>query len=166
LLQLASDPDPAIRRSVARAAQILAQRQAGDATRLLAAIRFADSEDLADEIFMCFRAQLGISWSNFSERQLDVIREDLVALADIGGYSITEALATRSATEPEWVIRLLLDRVERAENLQSLDGYRATPFDWDNRLRIRGDSSGFRGSDRGSGGGDRLWLKEFSSSER
>lgn len=137
LLQLASDPDPAIRRSVARAAQILAQRQAGDATRLLAAIRFADSEDLADEIFMCFRDQLGISWSNFSERQLAVIREDLVALADIGGYSITEALASRSATEPEWVIRLLQDRVERAENLQSLDGYRATPFDWDNRLRLR-----------------------------
>lgn len=137
LLQLASDPDPAIRRSVARAAQILAQQQAGDATQLLAAIRFADSVDLADEIFMCFRAQLGISWSNFSERQLDGIRQDLVALADIGGYSITEALAVRSATEPEWVIRLLQDRVERAENLQSLDGYRATPVDWGNRLRIR-----------------------------
>jgi len=142
LLKLASDPDPAIRRSAARAAQILARREAGEASTLLAAIRFADCKEVAGDIFMCFRAQLGVSWIHFSERQQNAIRDDLVALADIDAHSITEMLATRSATEPEWVIRLLQDRVERAENLQPLDGYRATPFGWGNHLRIR-ETSGF-----------------------
>ncbi|MDQ0029040.1 ATP-binding protein [Arthrobacter bambusae] len=137
LLQLASDPDQGIRRCVARAAQMLASGHTGEVTRLIAAVRFADSGDLAEDIFMCFRSQLGISWSDFSEGQLEVIRKDLLALADIGGYSVSEALATRSASEPEWVIRLMQARVERAEKLKCLDGYRATPFHWDNRLRIR-----------------------------
>jgi transcriptional regulator with XRE-family HTH domain len=137
LLQLASDPDPAIRRNIARAAQSLARSRPVEATRLIAAIRFADDAGVADDIFMCFLAPLGISWSNFSEEELARMREHLVALDDISGYSVTEALAIRSSTDPGWVIRLLQDRVERAENLQSLDGYSATPFDWDNRLRIR-----------------------------
>ncbi|UKA63448.1 helix-turn-helix domain-containing protein [Arthrobacter sp. FW306-04-A] len=142
LLQLASDPDQVVRGCVARAAQMLASGHPGEVTRLIAAVRFADSGDLAEEIFTCFRSQIGISWNNFSESQIEVIRKDLLELADIGGYSVSEALAIRSASEPEWVIRLLQDRVERAENLKSLDGYRATPFHWDNRLRIR-ETAGF-----------------------
>jgi hypothetical protein len=122
---------------VARAAQVLAHTHKVEASRLLAAIRFADDPQLADEIFMCFSKQLGLSWDNFSEQDLARIREDLVVLDDISEYSITGALAKRSATDPEWVIRLLQDRVEYAERLESLDGYRAMPFSWDNRLRVR-----------------------------
>lgn len=137
LLQLASDPDPAIRRNVARAAQLLARSQPVEATRLLAALRFSDDEGLADDIFSSFRRDLGISWSNFSEPELELIWRDLAALPGIGGYSVTEALATRSSTDPGWVIRLLQDRIERAETLESLGEYEAMPFSWDNRLRVR-----------------------------
>jgi transcriptional regulator with XRE-family HTH domain len=137
LLQLASDRNPQVRRGVARAAQILAHTHKIEASRLIAAIRFADDPQLADEIFMCFSEQLGLSWGNFSEQDLARIREDLVVLDDVNQYSITRALAKRSATDPEWVIRLLQDRVEHAERLESLDGYRAMPFSWDNPLRVR-----------------------------
>jgi len=137
LLQLASDPDPSIRRNVARAAQILARSQRVEATRLLAALRFSDDEGLADDIFSSFRRDFGVSWSNFSESELELIRRDLVALPGIGGYSVTEALATRSSTDPGWVVRLLQDRIERAETLESLGEYEAMPFSWDNRLRVR-----------------------------
>jgi transcriptional regulator with XRE-family HTH domain len=137
LLQLASDPDPVIRRNVAHAAQLLARSQPIEATRLLAALRFPDDEGLADDIFSSFRRDLGVSWSNFSEPELELIRQDLVALPGIGGYSVTEALVTRSSTDPGWVIRLLQDRIERAETLESLRDYEAMPFSWDNRLRVR-----------------------------
>jgi hypothetical protein len=137
LLQLASDPDPVIRRNVARAAQLLARSQPVEATRLLAALRFPDDEGLADDIFSSFRRDLGVSWSNFSEPELELIRKDLVELPGIGGYTVTEALATRSSTDPGWVIRLLQDRIERAETLESLGEYQAMPFSWDNRLRVR-----------------------------
>jgi len=137
LLQFASDPDPAIRRNVARAAQLLARSQPLQATRLLAALRFSDDEGLADDIFLSFGRDLGISWSNFSEPELELIGRDLTALPGIGGYWVTEALATRSSTDPGWVIRLLQDRIERAETLESLSEYEAMPFSWDNRLRVR-----------------------------
>lgn len=142
LLELASDPDVVIRRNVARAAQLVARSQTAEATCLLAAIRFGDDENLADAFFMAFRLEYGISWSNFSEPELDLIRQDLVTLPGIGEYSVSEALADRSATNPEWVLGLLLERIELAETLDSIRGYDALPYSWDNQLRIR-DTSAF-----------------------
>lgn len=138
LLQLSADPDPIVRRNVARAAQLLARSQTVEATRLLAALRFGDDPSLADDIFMCFRSELGISWSNFSEPELERIRQDLTALPRIDGYSVSNALATRSATNAAWVVGLLQGRVEHAESLDSLHEYSALPYSWDNRLQIRG----------------------------
>ena len=137
LLHLAADPDVMIRRNVARAAQVLAHSQTSAATQLLAALRFGDDESLAEDIFMSFQIDMGISWSNFSDPELELIRQDLVTLPGIGGYSLAEALAARSATEPGWVIRLLQDRVERAESLESVREYDALPYDWNSLLRIR-----------------------------
>lgn len=142
LLELASDPDVVIRRNVARAAQLVARTQTAEATRLLAAIRFGDDENLADAFFMAFRLEYGISWNNFSEPELDLIRKDLVALPGIGEYSVSKALADRSATHPEWVLGLLLERIELAETLNSIREYDALPYSWDNQLRIR-DTSAF-----------------------
>lgn len=142
LVQLAADPDLEIRRGAARAAQVLARDQPVEASRLMVAIRFADDPQLADEIFMCFGDPLDLSWEHFSEPDLAGIRDDLVAVDDIGEYWVSMALAQRSATHPEWVIRLLQDRVEHAEELDALDDYRATPFGWDNSLRVR-DSDDF-----------------------
>lgn len=142
LLQLAADPDVVIRRNVARAAQLLARTQTAEATRLLASLRFGDDENLAEDVFMSFRNDLGISWSNFSEPELQLIRQDLLALPGIGGYSVSEALATRSGTDPGWVIALLQDRVQLAESLDSVRGYDALPHSWDNQLQIR-DTSNF-----------------------
>lgn len=137
LLKLASDRDPYVRRHVARAAQVLTRSRSVEATRLLAALRFADDADLADAVFSSFHGDDGISWNNFSEEELESIHRDLVAVPDIGGHWITEALATRSSTDPEWVVRLLQNRIERAEDREPRVEYRAMPFSWDNRLRVR-----------------------------
>ncbi|WP_156415693.1 helix-turn-helix domain-containing protein [Terrabacter sp. Soil811] len=137
LLQLAADPDVVIRRNVARAAQLLARTHTAEATRLLAALRFGDDESLADNIFACFRLDLGISWSNFSDPELELVRQDLLTLPGIGGYSVSGALATRSAIAPGWVIGLLQDRVQLAESLNPVRGYEALPHSWDNQLQIR-----------------------------
>ncbi|WP_165350471.1 helix-turn-helix domain-containing protein [Xylanimonas protaetiae] len=137
LLELAADPDVVVRRSVARAAQLLAPRRTAEATRLLAAIRFGDSPSVANDIFMCFRANFGISWANFSDADIERIRDDLITVPEIGGYSLASALATRSATDPAWVVRLLQERVEHAESLGSVRHYDALPYSWDAHLRVR-----------------------------
>lgn len=137
LLQLAADPDVVIRRNVARAAQLLARTHEAEATLLLAALRFGDDESLADDIFMSFRIDLGISWRNFSEPELELIRQDLLTLPGIGGYSVSQALATRSATDPAWVIGLLQERIQLAESLDSVREYHALPHFWDNSLQVR-----------------------------
>jgi hypothetical protein len=119
----------------------LARDRAAVSSRLVAAVRFGDDSRLADEIFMCFGEQLGLSWENFTETELTLIRKDLVALKEIGEYSITGALARRSATDAAWVIELLQDRVSRAEAMESMGDYRPMPFRWDNQLRAREDAA-------------------------
>jgi hypothetical protein len=142
LVELASDADVVIRQNVVRAAQLVARTLPAEATRLLAAIRFSDDKNLADDFFMAFRLEYGISWSNFSESELNQIRQDLVAVPSIGEYSVSKALADRSATDPVWVVGLLLERIELADSLDSIRGYDALPYSWDNQLRIR-DTSAF-----------------------
>lgn len=138
LLELAHDDDPVVRRGAVRAAQLLARHDKGVATRLLATVRFGDSPQIADDLFMCFHKELGITWDDFSASELAQIRGDLVAVDDIGEYSVSTALAVRSATDPEWVVTLLQERVMRAEQVTgSTDGYRALPFDWSEPLRVR-----------------------------
>jgi hypothetical protein len=145
LLELASDTDVVIRRNVVRAAQLLARTQKAEATRLLVGLRFGDSESLADDYFMSFNLDAGISWSDFSDPELELIRQDLITLPGIGEYSVSKALADQSATNPEWVVRLLQERIEFAENLDALGGYTALPYSWDNSLRVR-DTSAFLAS--------------------
>jgi transcriptional regulator with XRE-family HTH domain len=142
LLELATDTDVVIRRNVARGAQLLTSTQKAEAIRLIARLRFGDSQSLADDYFMSFRPNAGISWDDFSDLELDLIRQDLVTLPGIGEYSVAQALADRSETNPEWVVRLLQERIELAESLDSLRDYHALPYSWDSGLRIR-DTSAF-----------------------
>lgn len=145
LLELASDSDVVIRRNVVRAAQLLVGSQKAEAVRLLACLRFGDSQSLADDYFMSFRLDAGIAWDDFSDAELDLIRQDLVTLPGIGEYSVSQALADRSETNPVWVVRLLQERVEFAESLGSIRDYQALPYSWDDDLRIR-DTSAFLAS--------------------
>lgn len=142
LLELATDTDAVIRRNVARTAQLLTRTQKADAIRLLACLRFGDSESLANDYFMSFRPNSGITWDDFSDLELALIDQDLVTLSGIGEYWVAQALADRSVTNPAWVVRLLQERIEMAESLDSLREYQAVPYDWDSGLRIR-DTSAF-----------------------
>ncbi|MCF8557703.1 MAG: helix-turn-helix domain-containing protein [Candidatus Nanopelagicales bacterium] len=141
LLELASDADEFVRRNVVRAAQLIGRTHKAEATRLMAAVRFGDSERLADEYFMSWRLDDDISWSDFSDPELELIRQDLVRLPAISGYSVLEALSDRSGSQPEWVLGVLRERIELAQGLGSLVGYQALPYSWDSHLRIRDTSS-------------------------
>ena len=134
---LAADDDVVVRRSIMRGAQLLARDHGPQAARLLAAIRFGDDARLADAFFMTFRLEAGISWDTFSTAALDRIRADLVTVPSIEDYAVGAALSDRSAREPRWVLDVLLDRIDRAASLDSIAGYDAVPYAWDNRLRIR-----------------------------
>lgn len=138
LMQLARSAHPTQRGAAVRASQILARDNTAAAVQILAEVRFSDSPRVADDLFMCIgRDQFDVSWEHFSTNDLSRIREDLVALPDLGGYWVTRALAERSRTNPGWVIELLQDRVTYAESATEIVGYRAMPFSWDNALHIR-----------------------------
>lgn len=139
LLAFAIDPDPVVREVAAVAAQRTAKDQPLVACQLVASVEFSDSPHLADEVFTCFSEQhYGLSWSHLTEVQAEAVRQRLVLVPEIDKYWITHFLASRSQDDPRWVIELLQDRVTHAEGLESLGGYHAMPFNWDNRLRIRG----------------------------
>jgi transcriptional regulator with XRE-family HTH domain len=137
MMKLAADQDVVVRRSIMRAGQLLARDDATQAARLLAAVPFGDDAQLADAFFMTFRLDSGISWDTFSTAELDRIRADLVTVTKIEDYSISTALADRSAHEPHWVLDLLLDRIEHAASFDSTLRYDAVPHNWDTKLRIR-----------------------------
>lgn len=138
LLMLATDPDPEMRRGAVRAAQSLARSDdRASAVKLLAAVRFADSPQLAEELFMSFHRQVGITWDDFSAPQVELIRDDLVEVDDIGEHSTWTAIIAKSHTDPEWVITLLQSRGEHAETLtHETYGYRALPYRPHPPLRI------------------------------
>ena len=138
LLDFAADPDPTVRQAAAVVAQRLAKERPTDACRLAAAVDFSDSPHLADELFASFSPQhYGLSWDHLTDAQRALIRHRLVLLPDVGQYWITAFLSERSAVEPAWVFELLQDRVSHAEALETLDGYDAMPYHWDNALRVR-----------------------------
>jgi hypothetical protein len=137
LLEFASDSDLAIREAAAMAANRLAGIAPATACDLAAAVDFSDSPQLADRVFMCFSNVVGLSWEQLTDNQKGEIRSRLVTLADIGEHWVTTQICARSAVDPDWVVKLLQDRVVYAENLGQLGDYRPTPFRWDEPLRFR-----------------------------
>ncbi|MDP9164761.1 MAG: hypothetical protein M3O32_01610 [Actinomycetota bacterium] len=141
LLGFAADPDPSVRQAAAVVAQRLAKEQPIEACMLVAAVDFSDSPHLADELFTCFNSQhYGLAWEYLTDAQRASIRQRLVLLPDLGQYWITSFLAERSPADARWVIELLQDRVTHAEELETLAGYDAMPFNWDSALRVREDA--------------------------
>ena len=104
---------------------------------------------------MSFRLDGGISWDDFSDSELELIHEDLVTapghrrILGVGGAcgSIDDG--------PRWVVRLLQERIEFAEGLDSLREYDALPHSWDKGLRIRDTPAFLSTSHRRRSGLDR-----------
>lgn len=138
ILNFAKHQDSYVRKQAAFVAQRVAPEAPAEAARIIAAIDFSDSPDVADEVFTCFSEQhYGLAWDVLTEDQVASIRRRLVLVPEISAYWVSALLASRSASDPGWVIELLQDRVSYAEELGTLGGYRAMPFHWDNKLRVR-----------------------------
>jgi hypothetical protein len=138
LLQLAQDPDAVVRRCMVMAAQRLASGDAAKAVMLLTAVSFADSAELADEVFQTFSRQGELRWSQLREPERGALLAELTLCPSIEGYWVTEFLSELSQHEPKTVVSLLTERVEHRErNPGSLQDYRPLPFQWSQPLQTR-----------------------------
>lgn len=137
LLELADDPDPVVRRFLVLAAQRLAAADPSLAATLITSVPFADSGELADEVFQTFAGQGDLRWSQLRKPQQDGLLTELILCPSIEGYWVTEFLSELTQHDPKKVVTLLIQRVERWEADPELADYRPLPFQWSKPLQAR-----------------------------
>jgi transcriptional regulator with XRE-family HTH domain len=139
LLGLIADEDPTVRLSTVRAAQRLASFYEADALALIGNTRFADAPEVADEVFRSFTAEGPLQWRQLPVLEADVMLAQLVTCPSIEEYHIQEFLCGLSKENPEQVVALLMQRVERWEEVGSALEYQPLPYQWTSPLQIRSD---------------------------
>lgn len=138
LRTFAANPDPWIRQSAIIAAQRIASEHQQTAIDLLASVSFRDEPRLADEMFTPLTEAGGsLRWELLSPAQQAKIKEQLVEMLEVDGYSLMRFLSRMSATHPLEVIDLFRARILTAEALDQLGAYQPVPLHWDVPLRIR-----------------------------
>lgn len=138
LEQFAMHEDTVVRESVVWAARAVSTRQPARAADLLVRIRFADSVEVADEVCSVLGGQGGLSWSSLSETQVGALVEQLRLSPTIDRFHVVTLLSELSQHDPECVVRMLIDRVERAEQEDlSSTAFQALPHRWREGLKVR-----------------------------
>ena len=141
LLRLAAAADPATRLCLARGGRALEQVDGGLAARVLLAIDFSDSTDIADEVLGAFTSRHGyLSWLDVPLPIRSALVEQLARTPSLDDYQIMLFLAERSAEDPDAVLRLLTDRIDRSATKG--DGYQSLPHRWHQPLQFR-SAAGF-----------------------
>jgi len=138
LERLATDADVYIRTCVVRAAQRLSMHHPDVAVRLLAAVPFADSTAVADELFQVLGPQGDLDWRQLPPAHIRKLLAELELCPSIEDYWIMAFLADFSLDRPGDLVELLQRRVDRSEHADSVTEYRAVPFNWDHDLQVRG----------------------------
>ena len=138
ILDLAKDSDRVVRLSIAQSIRAIAFKAPEESKRIFTAFNFEDDTELANTLFVAFDKTDGLSWSDFTSSELEVLSQNLIAVPQIDSIWIIRALADRSGLDPIWIVELLKARVMRSENAGRDYGYRALPFSWNAELQIRG----------------------------
>ena len=138
LAALAADEDVYTRTCVVRAAQRLGQHHPDVAVRLLGAVSFADSTEVAGEVFQVFGPHGDLDWRRLPTSDVDKFLAELERCPSIEEYWIMAFLAEFSSERPGDLVHLLERRVDVWGLSDSITGYHALPFNWDHDLRIRG----------------------------
>ena len=103
---------------------------------LLTKIEFRGSPRVAASALSGFMLQGPLNWSDTAPALRASVLNQLVDLGSIDEYEIMGALSELSLIDPLRVTRLLMKRIDRQTELQSLD-YEALPYHWDPALRIQ-----------------------------
>jgi hypothetical protein len=137
LARLAHDPDEYVRTGVVRAVQRLAAGHQAAAVALITQIPFTDSGRVAAEVFEIFGPQGGLRRQQLPKDHADALLVQLLECPSIDDYNIMSFLSQLSRDYPAVVVKVLEERVEYGERLDSLADYRPLPLQWDEPLQVR-----------------------------
>jgi len=138
LLDLARSEDVATRQMTVVAARRLAGPHRGEALSLICNIPFADSENVADEVFQLFTGMGSFRWDELPTGDAEELLEQLKVVPSIEEYWIQTFLSQLSATQPTVVIDLLKDRIDAWEGAESVLDYHPVPYVWHLPLQVLG----------------------------
>ncbi len=137
LLRLSSDEDPFVRKSVVTAAQRLAPHHRSAAVALLTRVRFADSPEVAEEVFQSFSSLGPLRWSELAEPETAGILKQLIECPSIEPYWTMEFLSGLSKDNPAQLVTLLMERIDHWEHVEFALAYHPLPFEWHQPLQVR-----------------------------
>ncbi len=135
LATMAAHDNANVRAMAGRAAFLIGLSDTAAALDLLTKIEFRGSPQVAADALSGFAPQGPLNWSDTATALRTSVLNQLVDLGSIDKYEIKGALSELSLIDPLHVMRLLMKRVDRQTELQSLD-YEALPCHWDPALRI------------------------------
>jgi transcriptional regulator with XRE-family HTH domain len=136
LATMAAHDNADVRTIAGRAAFSISLADTAAALDLLTKIEFRGSPRVAAAALSGFVLQSPLNWSDTAPALRTSVLNQLVDLGSIDEYEIMGALSELSLIDPLRVTRLLMKRVDRQTELQSLD-YDALPYHWDPALRIQ-----------------------------
>ena len=130
-----------VRVSVAHAAHRLAGVDQLLAIEVLSSVHFADAPTVAAEVLGVLDEHGPLRWEDLTEVQQDHMWDQLVECPSIEHHHITSALSEISRSQPERVVRLLMDRATHQDGAshqrRSMGEYRAIPFGWAAPLHVQ-----------------------------
>ncbi len=136
LAAMAAHDNADVRAMAGRAAFSIGFADTAAALDLLAKVEFRGSARVAANTLSGFVLQGPLNWSDTAPTLRASVLNQLVDLGSIDEYEIMGALSELSLIDPLRVTRLLMKRIDRQTELQSLD-YDALPYQWDPALRIQ-----------------------------
>jgi hypothetical protein len=136
LAAMAAHDNADVRAMAGRAAFLIGLSDMAAALDLLTKIEFRGSRRVAADALSGFMPQGPLNWPDAATALRISILNQLVDLGSIDEYEIKAALSELSLIDPLRVTRLLMKRVDRQTELQSLD-YDALPYHWNPALRIQ-----------------------------
>ena len=116
LLDFSAHPSVSVRAAAVRAADVLTASDPARALTLLVAISFRDSSKLADDIFSCFGESSGLNWSAVAKADQETLLAELTECPSLDEHHLTQLLDHLSRSEPVRTLKLLTDRIEKAES--------------------------------------------------
>jgi uncharacterized protein (DUF924 family) len=136
LIELAKDEDTVVRQLTVTSAQRLATHHPAEAMSVLGHVSFADSSEIANEIFQSFTEMGPLAWDQFPKPAAKAMLAELRDCPSIEDYWIQSFLSNLSKTDSTVVVTLLRERVDHWEEVPSALEYRPLPFHWNSPLQL------------------------------
>lgn len=131
---LAADEDLVVAQSVTHGLRFLAAADPAAAIDVLLDLRIGRSPHLADDALVLFTRGEPLSLEYLRPEQLEQLLRELLVCPSIDEYWVEQFLGLVCERDMGSVVKLLKDRVERAEQGDyDYDDYRPLPFGWEDK---------------------------------